>query len=187
MNFMKFTVVMITSLLSASVLAGPDQLDILGMVPGVSDLSQVKKIQKPGIEHQGSSGYMAGMFEIGGHLIGCSYSFIDSKLALFGCLTGENGGTKFTEASNIKIFSDLLVGFTKKFGKPDAIKKVPMRTRIGVEHENKIVSWRDSQGNTLRLDLMFGTVDQGILLMESSAEKKRDEKIEAEKEAKKKF
>ena len=112
----------ISFLVSTTVLARPNQLDILGLVPGISELTQV---QQAGIDLDNHSDKGIRL-EIGGHKIPCALSFINDKLASLVCLTG-NRTDKYTEASNIEVHSTLIIGFTKKFGKPDSVTRSSVR------------------------------------------------------------
>lgn len=174
----KFAAVMISSLLSTNVFAGPDQLDVLGLIPGVSESHQV---------NQTRSGQL---FEIGGHKMACGATFIDDKLASFGCLTGKSSDRRYptwTKVDNIEVHLDLKKGFTKKFGKPDSVTRIPVRTRNGVEYIKEEVIWKDRRGNVLNLYSMTDSIDEGMISLISSADLKRSETEISVEEAKKKF
>jgi hypothetical protein len=175
----------ISSLLSTTVLAGPNQLDILGLVPGVSEPPQVKQA---GVDPNSNSKESV-MLEIGGYKIPCALSFLNGKLASLTCLTGE--GTEeyeqYTKASNTEVHSTLTAGFTKKFGKPDSVNREPVRTRMGVEYEQQFVTWKDKRGNKLQLISMADTVNMGLITFESSEYLKEEAEKNAAEEARKKF
>jgi hypothetical protein len=162
-------VLIISLLLSTSVLAEPDQLDILGLIPDVSELPQTLQVGK---EVSGSKDIR--IFEMGRHNIPCTVEFINDKLADITCFTGKRDESKkFTEASNIVVHSDMKAWFTEKFGKPDSIE----RTRWGVEDELEIVSWKDKRGNKLQLFSMFYQVDVGMISLQSSKSLKHVEEM----------
>jgi len=176
----------ISSLVSTAVLAGPDQLDILGLVPGVSELTQV---QQAGDDPNSNSEKIVRL-EIGGYKIPCSLSFLNGKLATLWCFTGkgtEEYTQQYTEASNTEVHSTLTAGFTKKFGKPDTVDTEPVRTRMGVEYERQMVIWKDKRGNKLKLRSMVDTVNMGIITFESSEYLKQEAEKNAADEARKKF
>jgi hypothetical protein len=177
----KVAAVIISSLLSTSALAEPDQLDILGLIPGVSELSQVRQVGKNFL------GNKTGYFEIGGHNIPCVFKFINGKLATFTCFTGKQTGTNFTDASNDVVHSDMKRGFTEKFGKPDSVKRNPVRTGMGVEYEQEMVIWKDKRGNEFQLISMLSTVSDGTFFLNSSEYLKQEAEKNAAAEAKKKF
>lgn len=172
-------------LVATTTLAGPNQLDILGLVPGVSELPQVKQTSVDPNSNSNDSVTL----EIGGYKIPCALSFLNSKLASLVCLTGK--GTKkyeqYTEASNTEVHSTLTAGFTKKFGKPDSVTNKPVRTRMGVEYVQQFVTWKDKRGNELQLDSMAGTVNRGLISFESSEYLKEEAEKNAAEEARKKF
>ncbi len=166
-------------------LAGPNQIDILGLGPGVSDPLQVQQASV----HPKSRFESIVFLEIGGHKIPCMVEFLNGKLAALGCLTGKGSkkNQTYTEASNSDIYRDLVVGFTKKFGKPDFVKSNPVRTRVGVEYEVSIATWIDKHGNKLLLYSMFDTVDMGLITLESSDFLRRETENRDANEARKKF
>lgn len=167
------------------VMAGPAQLDILGLLPGVSEAVDVRRA---GMDPSSTSDEVVRL-EIGGHAIPCATSYIDRKLASLGCLTGKGTGRyqTFTEASNTSVYSDLLSGFSKKFGKPDSISKEPVRTRLGVEHVINIATWVDKHGNRLQLVSMVDVVTAGMITFESAEYLRRQAAESAAAESKKKF
>ena len=126
------TIAMVTT---TATYAGPPQLNVLGLVAGVSTKANVNKTVS-GIFTVGDS---TGVYlEIGGHRILCVAEFRDNKLDMLACATGENRNDPFkTKASNIQIYNDLKAGFTKKFGPPDLVESEPVRNALGVEFANK--------------------------------------------------
>lgn len=162
-----------------SVVAGPTQMDILGLVPGISEPADVRKA---GMDSSSTSDESV-MLQIGGHAIPCTTSYIDRKLSSLGCITGK----KYTQASNITVYMDLLNGFSKKFGKPDSISKIPVRTGFGVEHEVNIATWVDKRGNKLQLVSMLGVVTEGMIAFESAEYLSKEAAESAAAQSKKKF
>lgn len=157
--------------MSSNIAAGTSQIDMLGLIPGTSSPEQVAAVSST-----------SGRLQIGGHSLDCSTEFIDNKLSLVVCLTGKD----YSAATNDDVHRDLVIGFTKKFGKPDTDKDFPVRTRNGVTYQQNMVSWTDQGGNTLSLMSMFSRIDQGGLSMRSAIHIKNvAEKNAAEERAKK--
>jgi hypothetical protein len=170
-------VLIISSQLSTSALAEPDQLDFLGLIPDVSELSQFLEVGK---EISGPRGFSKNFrfFKIGEHDIPCAVGFINNRLADLTCFTGQRDGEeRWTESSNIVVHSDIKAWFTKKFGNPDSVEQNPERTHMGVEDELEKVSWKDKRGNELQLSSMFWSVDAGIITLYSSEFLKHIEKM----------
>ncbi len=172
----------ISFVFATTAVATPNQLDVLGLVPGVSELPQV--IQAG--DYSYSLGHSSVKLEIGGHRIPCSVDFRNDKLDRLTCFTGEDKH-RFTEASNTQVHSTLTEGFTKKFGKPNSVIRDPVRTGMGVTYEQIIVTWKDKQGNILKLELMFDNVNTGAIFLQSAAYLKQLAADAAAAEAKKKF
>jgi len=182
MASVNITTVAIIALVSTSALAGPKQLNILGLIPGESELAQV---QQAGV---GDKSENLVTLEIGGHKILCSTSFINGKLSNLLCLTGEADGTQLTKASNIEVHETLKAGFTKKFGAPYSISNATVTTTMGMKKFNRqFVTWKDTRGNTLKLMSMTDDVRKGAILLMSSEELKRLDESHATVEARKKF
>lgn len=181
----KIAVSAIATVTAAATHAGPPQLDILGLVAGVSTKADVEKTRSGFVRKGDSEGVY---LEIGGHRIFCAALFRDTKLDTLGCLTGKNQKAPLkTKESNIQIYNDLKVGFTKKFGPPDVVDNQPARNALGAELENENVTWLDARGGVLHLEARRGKIDEGrIILISPEAVKQSKEKQEAE-EAKKKF
>lgn len=147
------------------------ELDVLGLIPGVSDREQVAKASEEGSLSSGRGGF----FTIGGHRMPCVFDFIEGKLSEFNCFTG-GGSPRYTEASNIQVHLVLKEGFTKKLGKPSSVAQMPIRTRLGVEYTREVVFWVDQKGNAVKLYSMTDRVDKGTLLMQSAALLEKDRK-----------
>lgn len=176
----------ISSLVSTTALAAPEQLDILGLVPGVSDNTQVYQVD---VSREPKIGDSLVFLEIGGYKMPCKTSYLNGKLAKLYCRTGKGTGqySQYTEASNTEVHSTLTTGFTKKFGKPDSVITEPVRTRMGVEYEQQFVTWNDKRGNKLTLVSIDDTVNEGLITLESSEHLKQEAEKNAEAEARKKF
>lgn len=178
----------ISSLVAATVFAGPNQLDILGLVPGVTKRTQVLEADIDPLRFPSMI-----ILEIGGYQIPCLPSFLngdlDGKLARLECRTGQGTGKyeQYTVAANTKVHSTLTAGFTKKFGEPDSAKNVPVRTKMGVEYTQQFVTWKDKRGNKLQLVSMADTVNEGLITLESSEHLKQEAEKKAEAEARRKF
>jgi hypothetical protein len=183
-QLVKLIAILLTTL-ATEANSGPNQMDILGLVPGVSDLQQVKAASV----NPNTTSKESFRMEIGGHVMPCAVSFLDEKLSDLSCFTGKGTGKyeTYTEASNTLVHAELVLGFTKKFGKPDSVSNEAVRTRAGVEYTNNKVVWIDKQGNKLMLISLFGTVSEGVISFESLASIRKREAESAEQEKKKKF
>jgi len=168
---------------SASVMAGPQQIDVLGLVPGVSGPEAVRSANQDPTGLLGKGSGDAVFLEVGGHRLFCFPSYIEDKLSRLRCLTGNN----WSKASSTQVFADLLAGFGKKFGKPDSATTEAVRTRAGVSYEKAIAQWIDMQGNTLSLWSLTQRIDEGLLLVVSAEQNRKDMDEFAAREAKKKF
>jgi hypothetical protein len=185
MKFMKLVIGIASLMLSAYASAGPDQLDVIGLIPGVSTPAQVRAAGK---KLGGDDKKMLVRLEIGGHLVPCAAIFINGKLSQLVCMTGENQDAYPTKASNEVIHVEWREGFTKKFGEPDDVERIPQRTRMGVEVVSETVIWNDSQGNRLHITSSVNKIDEGLLMLISSESMKRyAEEEKAKAEARKKF
>ena len=162
---------------ASTALAEPNQLDILGLVPGVSTRQQVVEA---GIYKNASESVN---LIVGGHDIPCIHEYIESKLAALTCSIKQQG----TGQSNAVVHADLVRGFTKKFGKPTNATNFPVRNGLGVVFQNNVVSWKDKAGNELMMFSMVGSVDQGALTMKSSAFLRGEAEKDAAAERSKKF
>lgn len=181
----KKLLILLTFATPLSALGTPDQLDILGLVPGVSDKAQIQKVAID----SGNIAEGVVKLEVGGHKIPCVFELLDEKLADLQCFTGKGNGKReiYTEASNFEVHTDLLAGFTRKFGKPDQTKVNPVRTRVGVDYERSWVSWFDKRGNKLTLISIMENVDGGAITLESAESLAKAAAELADKNARKKF
>jgi hypothetical protein len=155
----KFFCVLSLFLLSSLAIASPNQIDVIGIVPGVSSEGDVKAAWST------PTGENAGYLEVGGYKMLCTALFEDGKLADMKCATGK----KFSNASNMETHRALRLGFEGKFGRADEVKNSPVRNRIGIVDQSIVVIWRDKQGNRLTLASMNNEFDEGLLQLSSSA------------------
>jgi hypothetical protein len=175
-----FVVAVASLLIGFPAIAGPGQLDILGLIPDVSEKADVERVA---IRVDGS----VVILQVGGHNIPCIPEYLNGKLAELACLTGKDGSTNYTDATNSKVHLELWVGFVKKFGKVDFIDKKTMRTAMGVEYENSIVKWKDKKGNVLMLNSIFDRPTSGLVVLQSNDYLKKESAQNEAREASKKF
>lgn len=87
--------------------AGPNQLDIIGLVPGVSTQDLVEKAKSEFV------------YIIGGYELLCESSYLENLLSQFLCLTGEEyysrdiNADPYIFASNTEVHKVSVEGFTK--------------------------------------------------------------------------
>ena len=104
--------------------AGPPQLDVVGLMPGVTTAAQVTA---QSFERLQTDSYPR--IEIGGRRLPCDVQYLDGRLADMTCYTGSRSGAWYTKASNIEVFVEHLGGFIERFGRPDTYTKGTVRTR----------------------------------------------------------
>ncbi len=85
-----------------------NQIDIIGLIPGVSSAAEFKAASIPTPDYGDSS---IEAFGIGGFTVGCQREFEGDKMQKFSCKTGYR-------ESNIDIHNILKRGFQEKFGSP---------------------------------------------------------------------
>lgn len=171
-----FLIVFLSIISINSSYANPSQLDVIGLVPGVSTYDQVEKAKN-------NYGYL-----IGGYELFCTPEYIDGVLSKFVCLTGEKylsvDRTNNLEksASNTEVHTVLSKGFQQKFGNPSKIKNIPLSNRYGMKTNCNIITWIDDKGNELILMSITDNIDQGALVFQSAKaiESKEQEKIDAD-------
>lgn len=163
-----------------NVFAQTNQINIIGIVPGVSDKTEVDNAS---MDKDGK------IFEIGGYRVMCHAEFEDNdnKLEGFYCYTGKKYSGPFNQVSNTEIHNALVKGFIKKFGEPTSSDEIPVRTGNGVLYHNQIVIWVDKKGNSLALTKMDDTIDEGKIVMKSASFLKKIEKEKRDKKSKAKF
>lgn len=155
---------------SFSAIAKPEEIDVLGLVPGKSTLEDIIKISAGGIE--GGLYYLV----VGGYKLPCMPQFIQNKLSILVCPTG----IKYSSASNFEIHDQLKKGFTQKFGASTYTYVDPVLSRLGVEYKAEETWWVDDAGNALTLYSIQGQIDRGALsLMSAEVFNKMKEDIKA--------
>lgn len=160
-----------------------DQIDIIGLIPGVSSASQFKaaSIPTPEILNYGGDSFMIEAFEIGGFRLACEGEFEGDKMQKFSCPTG------YGDESNIDIHNVLKRGFQKKFGSPFSDTNSSVRNGLGTEYNVNDVMWADKLGNVLLLKSMDDKIDQGSLTLFSSSLVKKIQESNAQKDRARKF
>lgn len=157
--------------------AGIEQLDILGLTLGKSTREQVRSASTTMVTDT------TGWFEIGGYNVPCGAEFDGDKMKRFLCALSA----EFSNASNTEIFSTLLEGWTKKFGKPLHVRTETVRNRLGVEFKSMDVLWKDQRGNSLILSNMASQIDQGTVIFVSASESEKLDRERKKKETARKF
>lgn len=173
----KYILFLSTMLVATSAYAEPNQIEIIGIIPGVSTEVQVEaaKTQRE----------IVNSHIIGGFSLVCISKYIDGRLSQFLCPTGEDyystDETKesYTVVSNIEVHGVLLKGFTKKFGLPTDVTNQTIQNRFGTKFNQSAVTWIDKKGNSLMLLNIANKTTEGLLMMESA------QKIKLDKEKKK--
>jgi hypothetical protein len=156
---MKSTLLLALALAAGSIHAQVESIDVLGLVPGKSSLEDINRIASERIA--GDYFYV----ELGGIRMPCGPKLADGKVADFACLTGG----KYTKESNLEVHAVLVKGFTAKFGPPTSRYTDRRRNRLGTEFESEEVWWTDKVGTTLVLYSMQRQIDQGGLLLTTTA------------------
>lgn len=185
---MKFIIFVCLVVLASNAYAGPKQLDLIGLVPGMSTQDEVEK----------AKGEFR--FVIGGYELGCYHEYIDEVLSKFYCFTGKDVGSRdvtdksisFAESlrygpSNITIHAALLKGFTKKFGKPSKIKNTTETNGVGTKFTVNTATWIDKSGNRLTLMSMLNDINTGFVSLESNQNIKKEIAEERAADQKRKF
>lgn len=184
MYFSRHFVGLAFAAVAASSVAGPAEIDLVGLKMGESELSDIQKI---GTRVYPTSEVMWRL-EIGGHPMPCYVKFLEGKLSGVNCRTGEGSGReRNTQASNKEVHEDLKAGYRKKFGKPDTDDVEEVQTRMGAKFLLNRVTWSDKAGNLLSISNMYSSIDTGSLIFLSQAERKRMAEDREKSEATKKF
>lgn len=177
----KVVVFFLAMFCAASAYAGTNQIDILGLVPDSSTQEQVEKAKA-------EYGYV-----IGGYELICIPEYIDGKLSQLLCVTGEESASRdrttdsYRLASNSEIHETLAKGFTKKFGAPSKIDNDTVTNGFGTQFNRNVVVWVDKKGNKLTLMSMASKVNEGMLLLESAKQIKKDKAESRQAEGKRDF
>ena len=171
----KFIIYVCVAFFSVLVNAKTNQIDILGLTPGVSTSDQANAI------------LVNNILPVGGHRLVCDIQYVDDKLSSLGCIFGDEEIGSSSPESNISIFQDLVIGFTKKFGPVNSSLIVPVRDGRGLEYKKNIVTWIDKRGNKLTMWSMLATSKEGFISLKSKNKISKDMAEHAESESKKKF
>jgi len=178
---MPFIVFASSMIFAMSAWAGPNQIEIVGLVPGESTQGEVEKAKS-------EFGYV-----IGGYELICIPEYIDGVLSQLLCVTGEKSASRdkttdsYRLASNTEVHVALLKGFTKKFGAPSKIENSSVRNRLGTEFSRNSAAWVDKKGNKLTIISMASKIDEGMLLLESAQQIRKDEAQSGKAEQQRKF
>lgn len=174
-----------TMVVAMNAYAQPNEIEVIGIVPGVSTERQVEAAKT---KHDGASNHI-----IGGFGLLCYSKYLDNHLSTFTCYTGKKYGSTdetqeaFTPASNMKVHAVLAKGFTKKFGPPTNREQAEVRNGLGVRFNQEVLEWEDKKGNSLALINILGNVTEGALLMRSSQGLKIDKQKQETKNKQRAF
>lgn len=145
-----------------------NQINVVGLIPGISTPAQVNAVADNGITNSGLGSLdksldtlNSGMFTIGGIKMNCAVSFDENKMEAFSCVTGMF-------ASNVETHNILKRGFQEKFGTPYKDMDYVVKNKLGTEYKSNAVSWWDKAGNVLILKMMGDKLDQGNLTIQSN-------------------
>lgn len=167
---MIFRNIALMALLSFSglIFAEPAQIDVSGIIPGVTTESQLESMKhlEPGKDPIFAK-YLIGGFEFGV----CMPEFHNGTLDYFYCITGEMISKDTTvedsfaarSRSNQQIHQILVRGFTSKFGQPQSSENEVVRNGLGTEFNKNTVTWTDRKGNAFVLESMHDKIDKGRL------------------------
>ena len=178
---MRFIVFASSMVFAISAWAGPNQIEVIGLVPGESTQDQVESARS-------GFGYV-----IGGYELLCIPEYIDGFFSQLLCLTGEKALSrdKTTDsnrfASNTEVHVTLLKGFTKKFGAPSKIENSSVRNRLGTEFSRSLAVWVDKKGNKLTIMSMASKIDEGMLILESAQQVRKNEAQSGKAEQQRRF
>ena len=81
----------------------------------------------------------------------------------------------------------MVSGFTKKFGAPSKVDNSTVSNRFGTEFNRNVVVWIDKNGNKLTLMSMATKIDEGMILLESANQLKKDKAESKQVESKRDF
>ena len=166
---MKFILLASSIFFASSTYAGPNQIEMIGLVPGVSTQAQVENAKS-------EYGYV-----IGGYELICGPEYIDGLLSQLLCVTGEDSHSKdkttnsYRLASNTEVHAALLKGFTEKLGTPSKNDNLSASNRFGAVFNRNVVVWIDKKGNKLTLMSIASKIDDGIVLLESAQQLRKGE------------
>ncbi len=185
----RFIVLASSMVFAMSTWAGPNQIEIISLVPGESTQDQVEKASSVPLSGN------AAIYVIGGHGLVCVTKYIDGVLSELTCLTQKKEAVrdrmKTTEpyivASNTEVHDVLLKGFTKKFGAPSTFENLSLRNRLGTEFSSNTAIWIDKKGNKLTIISMLGNIDEGVLILQSAQQIRENEARSKKEEQQRKF
>lgn len=154
-----------SALFSSTIYAEPYQLDVAGIIPGVSTKEQVESKKKDSV------------YAIGGYGLICSRDYNGDMLSMFHCQFGEEMLTTdlvkkertgvWNTVSNTEVFEELLKGFTKKFKSEPDVSMEELTNGYGVAITRYVAVWTDSKGNMLQLYSFDEDPKKGHLLLRS--------------------
>lgn len=166
----KAILIAIVLLVNTNLQADPKQLEIVGLILGVTTQKQVESMKTK-----------VGFYEIGGFELLCFPGYIDNLLSKFSCVTGKEYFSRdltkktYTLVSNIEVHEVLLKGFTKKFGKPTKNANTIKSNSFGLKINMNVVVWVDKKGNTLTLGSVGSKINEGVIFLKSAQLIKQDE------------
>jgi len=183
--------------------AEPEQLDIVGIVPGITTEAQLEQKfldgKKDILSRWGEIRSPDNRLLIGGLILDCFSNEQDAQghIENFNCWIGDrlanlsygvdqNSYDMSTgkSISNVDAHEVLLSGYTNKYG-PPALRRVFIY-RGGIAYIDSQLSWIDKSGNQLSLMKTYRSGDTGKLLLQSAELVKRfkEKKKEADEELK---
>ena len=176
---MKRIIIALIAFFSVAVIAQnvTNQIDIIGLIPGVSSVAQFKAASIPTPDYGDSS---IEAFEIGGFRVVCKGEFEGDKMQKFSCTTGYR-------ESNIDIHNVLKRGFQEKFGSPFSDTNSLVRNGRGTEYNANDVMWMDKLGNVLLLKSIDDKIDKGSFTLFSSSLLKKNQEFNAQQDRARKF
>lgn len=150
---------------ATNVYAGLNQIKVIGLVPGVSTEDDVNAASTK----IGNST----MYVIGGYAMFCTPTYVDGRLFLLECMTGEKYMSMDTTnsnkiASNTEIHNALVEGFSKKFGRPSTVDNSTVSNKLGTKFNRNATTWTDKKGNKLILNSMDSNIDDGSVILLSA-------------------
>lgn len=181
LELVKTATLLAITIFSINSWAGPNTIDVTGLIPGETPQAEVERIEaRPG-------------FIIGGYSLICVPKYLDGVLSRLLCVTGKDNYSKDTTeaeerfASNTEVHSALLKGFTKKFGPPSKTENTSVKNRFGAEFDSSSAIWIDKKGNMLTISKIASKVDEGLLLLESAQQLREDQTNKAKTDNQRRF
>ena len=142
--------------------AGPNQIDVVGLIPGVSTVADVKI--KMGIRVTGlpRNNKLRGRLVIGGYIVGCIAEFerqllllAESPLRSLVCDT-ESPGVDVASSESVsgaEIHGTLVKGYTEKFGTPSDVFHSFFTLPSASLYELNGARWTDGKNELLLLTI----------------------------------